>query len=156
MIHLNQDYRKVNKGYLVLKKLAIQTNIFGHSIKHEFFELCTNGILYIYKDYFWDGATCAIDTPDFMEASLVHDVAYQALRELLFFDSHNKWSQSKHDELRVKADKCLIFITDRDKMWKIRQWWVSRALRLANGIYARPDIEHIIGVYQEIQEKVRG
>lgn len=37
-------------------------------------------ILIIRKGYCWDGATCAIDTNDFMIASLVHDALYQLIR----------------------------------------------------------------------------
>jgi hypothetical protein len=148
------DLKKVKGGYLTRHKLLIQTNIFGPSVDHAYFKLSTNGMMYIEKDYFFDGATCAMDTETFMAASLVHDVLYQALRELLFFNSTIKWTKKRHNEIRVKADACLIFICNEDGMCKFRQWYVKRGLRLANGIYARPDIEHIIGVYQEIQEKI--
>jgi hypothetical protein len=150
----DEDFKIVKGGYLTSRKIAIQTNIFGHYIKHEFFELNKNGMLFIEKNYFWDGATCAIDTPDLMRGSLVHDVLYQALRELLFFISEIKWTKKRHDELRVKADDCLIMICNEDGMWRIRQWLVKRALRLANGLFAMPDVEYIIVVYQELQDKL--
>ena len=150
-----EDYEKTDDGYLLKKNQLIQTVMWGHHVTHEYFGLTPHGILFIKAGYFWDGASGAIDTPDFMRGSLVHDVLYQMLRELHFFGSSNKWTRNRHRELREIADRCLIYICDEDGMWKIRQWWVSRALKLAGGIWAYPDVEYIIGVYQALQDTAR-
>ena len=79
------------------------------------------GLLIISAGYAWDGPSgITIDTKSFMRGSLFHDAVYQLLREgkLIIPDG------------RKLADKLLRAICIEDGMWKIRAWWVYRAVRM--------------------------
>jgi hypothetical protein len=74
-------------------------------ISSPFLHLDTNGNLTIHAGYAWDGPSGpAMDTPDAMRASLVHDVLYQLMR-------HGLLPQSARDS----ADRLLenLFLEDR-------------------------------------------
>jgi hypothetical protein len=78
-----------------------------------------DGVLLIEKGYAWDGPSGpAIDTPNFMRGSLVHDALYQLIRmrELPTF-------------CRRQADEVLRDICIEDGMSKIRAWWVFFAVQ---------------------------
>ena len=75
--------------------------------------------LVVRKGYAWDGASgIAIDSPAFMRGSLIHDALYQLFREgvinILFRDDADRLLQSD----------CM-----EDGMWRIRAWWVYRAVK---------------------------
>jgi hypothetical protein len=75
--------------------------------------------LSIRAGYAWDGPSgTTIDTASFMRGSLVHDALYQLMREgHLGFD------------MRKYADDTLRDVCLEDGMWRIRAWWVHRAVR---------------------------
>ena len=71
---------------------------------------CDSKILKIFKGYAWDGASGpTIDTKNSMEASLVHDCLYQAIR-LGVLDRYYK----------VKADKIFYRILRKHGMCVVR------------------------------------
>lgn len=90
--------------------------------------LCVRGgTLLIKKGYCWDGASGpAIDTANFMGASLVHDALYQLMREGVIPRSFRK-----------TADKILREICLADGMSKPRAWWVYIAVRIGAGKSAK-------------------
>ena len=80
-----------------------------------YLRLNTKGDLFIRSGYAWDGPSGpAIDTKNFMRASLVHDALYQLMRE-------GYVSQYKY---RDKADRLMQNICREDGMSKIRASWV--------------------------------
>lgn len=130
-------YHKVPKSkrtgsrqkYELTKNYIVQTNIkpgkicilMGYTV------LFPDGMLGILKDYRWDGASfIAIDTKDFMQASLCHDALYQLMRE------------GKLDrKYRKAADKLMYKLCVEDGMWKIRAWWCYQFVRMFAGKCAR-------------------
>ena len=95
--------------------------------------LSSGGYLYIAKGYAWDGPSGAMDTKNFMRASLVHDSLYQLFRQGKLPRSH-----------RNEADILLREMCKADGMSSLRAWWVYKAVRLAGGptsITPRPTIE---------------
>ena len=90
-----------------------------HHVSSDFIVLSTDGVLIVDKGYAWDGPSGpTIDTKNFMRGSLVHDALYQLMREGLL-----------PEEWRDMADRELQRICIEDGMWKIRAWWVYRAVR---------------------------
>lgn len=86
------------------------------------------GILTIAPGYAWDGASGpAIDTPDFIRGSLVHDALYQLMRLGVL----------SKDRDRRRADELLREIVLEDGMWPVRAWWVYHAVRVFGGHYMR-------------------
>ena len=81
--------------------------------------LLKDGVLTIFKDYAWDGASGpAIDTKNFMRGSLVHDVLYQLMRE-------GRLPRG----VKSYADKVLRKICLEDGMSRVRAWWVYEAVK---------------------------
>jgi len=109
------------------------------SIKPEAFiltpyiRLDTDGLLSIVEGYAWDGPSGpAIDTPNFMRGSLVHDALYQLMRE----------RNLDPEKLRDDADRILRQICTEDGMSSIRAWWVYQGVRFGGGPAATvPDKE---------------
>ncbi len=88
-------------------------------IGNQFLTLYPDGILIITKGYAWDGPSGpTIDTPSFMQASLVHDALYQLMREGLVDINYRK-----------DADLLLYKIAREDGMWKLRALWTYWAVR---------------------------
>jgi hypothetical protein len=84
----------------------------------EYIGLNKEGVLFIKEGYAWDGASGpAIDTKNFMRGSLVHDALYQLIRD----------KRIPADQ-RDKADRVLQKICEEDGMWKVRAWWVYKAV----------------------------
>ena len=80
-----------------------------------------NGRLIIESGYEWDGPSGpAIDTDNFMDGSLVHDLLYQLMREGLLA----RWTY------RRKADKEMRLQTKKDNMSWIRSWYTWLGVRL--------------------------
>ncbi len=85
------------------------------------------GWLIIQKGYCWDGPSGpAIDTKDFMRASLIHDALYWLMREGLLDIKYRK-----------AVDKLLRKICIEDGMWRIRAFWVYMAVRMFGKKYAK-------------------
>jgi len=73
--------------YLVTEDLSYGTNMRGFSVEISdsagitLARLDTSGVLAVHRGYAWDGPSGpTIDTPDWMDASLVHDIFYQLIR----------------------------------------------------------------------------
>lgn len=89
-------------------------------IDHDYINIC-DGYMVIKSGYAWDGASGpALDTKDFMKASLVHDAFYQLMR-IGLLDS-KIWKSF--------ADKLLYQICLEEGMPKWRAWYVYMAVKL--------------------------
>lgn len=121
------DRIKYKEGYRyqLVEDYAVQTPIRPpRFVLASFLRLDTDGMLYIRAGYAWDGPSGpAIDTPDFMRGSLVHDALYQLMRE----------GHIDPDQWRLPTDKVLREIVLEDGMWKIRAWWVYQGVRFGAG-----------------------
>ena len=98
----------------------------------EYIELSPEGDFLIRHGYAWDGASWAIDTPNFMRGSLVHDALYQFMRA-------GKLDSYQH---RKTADAILRRICREDGMSAIRAWWVYQGVRFGGGPGATPGNEN--------------
>lgn len=104
--------------------------------KEHYVNLDTDGKLTIKKGYAWDGPSGpTIDTATFMRGALVHDALYQLMREERIDRSHR---EAADDELK----KILL----KDGMFRLRAWWVHRAVRLAAGDHTDPKAKKEIRV----------
>ena len=84
----------------------------------QFVALSVTGLLQIKRGYAWDGRSGAADTTSGMTASLVHDALYQCVRMKLV---PAKFRRQIDDEFyRICIEK---------GMWKVRAWWMYRAVR---------------------------
>lgn len=97
----------------------IQTDIMGGEYRIDsYIFLKSDGLLYIYRGYAWNGASGPTwDTKSSMRASLVHDALYQifqAYPELL------KW--------RGYADSLLYNLCREDGMWPFRAYLWQKAV----------------------------
>lgn len=95
----------------------------------EHLNLDLEGLLLIRKGYAWDGPSGpAVDTPNFMRGSLVHDALYQLIRQ-------------KHlpKTARKEADKLLQKICKEDGMSALRAWWVYQGVSRFGASSANPD-----------------
>jgi hypothetical protein len=95
--------------YQLAENYRVQIPIIGRTISQGPIKLTTQGWLTIRKGYAWDGPTWAIDTKNFMRASLIHDALYQLIREKRLAPSQ-----------RELADKILWVMCIEDGMWRIR------------------------------------
>ena len=87
----------------------------------------TTGELVIDEGYEWDGPSGpAIDTDNFMDGSLVHDLLYQLMRE--------KWLKPIW-KYRMKADKEMRLQTTKDEMCFVRRWYTWAGVRIG-GLFA--------------------
>ena len=114
------QYRAGFKYQLVDQLIASTQIRVLYPVETAFLKLETDGTLTIQPGYAWDGPSgITIDTKSFMRGSLFHDAVYQLLREgkLIIPDG------------RKLADKLLRAICIEDGMWKMRAWWVYRAVR---------------------------
>lgn len=93
--------------------------------------LSGDGVLTIEPGYAWDGPSGpAIDTPDFMGASLVHDTLYQMIRLGLL----------PHD-WRAIADDIMHRLCLGAGMSRIRAWWCWVGVRKGAWYAALPSAE---------------
>ena len=123
--------------YQLAETYGVQTAIRpGEYISTEYIDLDLDGRLIILRGFAWDGPSGpAIDTTSFMRGSLIHDSLYQLIRMGLL-----------DQRRRVVADQELRRICLEDGMWKVRAWWVYRAVRRAAGgaakASARKQVRH--------------
>jgi len=90
--------------------------------------LC-GGQLFITAGYCWDGPSGpAIDTDNFMDGSLVHDVLYELMRDKKLYPI---W------KYRMKADKEMRLQTAKDGMSFPRRWWTWLGVRIGGMFAAR-------------------
>lgn len=115
------QYRCIGRyKYLLEEEYLFATGIaFEKRIETEYLALNRDGVLVIKKLYAWDGASGpAIDTPNFMRGSLVHDALYQLMKLNLLPKRYRK-----------TADKLLRQICRQDGMSFLRAFYVYRAVR---------------------------
>lgn len=97
-----------------------------------------DGFLLIMKWYAWDGPSGpAIDSKNFLRASLVHDALYQLIRMKLLAP-----------ERRADADRVLQRLCIQDGMSRIRAAWVYYSLRTFGWIGTRPNPRDSQGVQE--------
>lgn len=108
--------------YQLKKDFAVQlTFVPDKFIYTAFIRFDTTGYLYIKDGYAWDGPSWpAIDTPNFMRGSLVHDALYQLMRDK-YLD---------RDKFRNLADLELKRLCMEDGMGAIRANYVYLGVRL--------------------------
>lgn len=118
----SKKYRltKTFVGYLKIKpKSNIHTPYCG---------FLSRGSLVIYKGYEWDGPSGpAIDTDNFMDGSLIHDLLYQLMRE----------GHLKRWPYRLYADNEMFRQCKKDKMMLPRRCWCWLAVRIGGYWSAR-------------------
>lgn len=84
------------------------------------------------KGYAWDGPSGpTLDTPATMEAALVHDIIYQALREQKI--------RGDHEYYRRAADQLLRDLIVKNGGSKFRAWYFYWAVRLFAKFAADPE-----------------
>lgn len=111
-------YKKGSK-YQLAETVVVNIGLTGYIVTDKYYTLSTNGELVILEGYVWDGPSGpAIDTPNFMPGSLVHDVLYEMLRK-----------GQLPQRFRSRIDNILDLINKANKMTWIRRWWVKRAVR---------------------------
>jgi hypothetical protein len=104
---------KYSKGYKYQLKgnVVIQTRLRPEkpAIIQGFIFLGTDGKLFIYNSYAWNGATCAPDLKSNMLAVLVHDALFQLIQEGLLPDYHFKeCNEELHDIMISEGAQKLI------------------------------------------------
>ena len=112
----------LTEGFLTHCKCAPKKDIF-----HKDCTFTKQGLLLIGKGYEWDGPSGpAIDTDNFMDGSLVHDMFYQLLREEVLTPRY-VW--------RLKADNEMFRQCKKDGMSLPRRCWTWLGVRLG-GLFA--------------------
>ena len=147
-------YEKINHDiykYRITEDYKILLDDFHHkSFTNTFYEWVNNTSVYISNDlnikkfkagasfdnshiltiktgYAWDGASgIAIDSENFMEASLVHDAFYQFMREKIIPITYKDY-----------ADRLLQKICIKNGMSKFRAGYVYWAVKWFGGKYAK-------------------
>lgn len=121
---------KAGYKYQLAENYRVQIGITGHTICQGPIKLTVQGFLTIKKGYAWDGPSGpAIDTKNFMRGSLVHDALYQLMR----------YGRLDPEKYRDTADRLLQQMCIEDGMWKLRAWWVYRAVRTFAARAATPE-----------------
>ena len=88
-----------------------------------------DGALLIKAGYCWSGPSGpAIDTRNFLRASMAHDFLYQCLR-----------TRRLGERFRAPADALMRHICIEDGMSRFRAWYAWAAVRAFAGYAARPD-----------------
>lgn len=123
-------YKKVSWKYVVAEAFEVRVvelrgaGMFKVPGYFQYFD----GWLTVWPGYAWDGASGpAVDTADFIRASLVHDALYQAIAEGLLAPS---W--------RKAADQALVRLAAEDGMPWLRRQWVYAAVRWFGGSHSVP------------------
>lgn len=112
------------KGYKyeLLNNFQIQVELPDANVGDSFVQI-KDGVLYISKDYAWDGPSGpSIDTKSFMRGSLVHDALYQLIREGKLAAKYKAY-----------ADTMLRCLCILDGMSKFRAWYVYQAVSKFGG-----------------------
>lgn len=121
---------KAGFKYQLYKTYSVVTGVIPEKrIVTDYIRLELTGKIRIEKGYAWDGPSGpAIDSKNFMRASLVHDACYQLMR-----------MRELDAGLRDFVDDEMRKICLEDGMSRMRAWWTWRAVtRLAVGA-ANPD-----------------
>lgn len=76
-------YRERRYKYQLVESYEIMTNIKGYEFDAGLYSMQEDGMMIVREGYAWDGASGpTFDTPNSMRASLIHDVLYQAIRDI--------------------------------------------------------------------------
>jgi hypothetical protein len=119
-----------SKKYILTKTFVVHTKVKPkHTIFTSYCGFLTRGVLVIYKGYEWDGPSGpAIDSDNFMDGSLVHDLLYELLR-----DGHLKprWKYRlwADNEMFRQCKKDDMFIGRRIYTWlgvRVGGFWSAR------------------------------
>jgi hypothetical protein len=109
-----------SNGYMYILTERLTVKLFKPSLNVVSKDICiSQGTIVIEEGFKWDGATCAIDTPDFMRGSCVHDALYTLILR-------GKLPTS----FRSSADKVLFNLCREDGMTLFRASYVYAAVRL--------------------------
>lgn len=119
---------KAGYKYQLVEEYRIRVNIpIKQSYDNGLLACDLLGNIIIRAGYAWDGATCAIDTNNFMRGSLIHDALYQLIRE-----------ESIDGKYRTKCDDALDQILKEDGMSSMRRWYVQVGVKNFGGKAADP------------------
>lgn len=99
------------------------------NFKNEYIELSYDQVK-IKEGYMWDGATCAINTKNFMTGSLVHDVMYQCIRE-------SNWTKIEKRAFKKFADLLLKKIVISYGMSKVRANVIYAGVLAFGGVFGK-------------------
>jgi hypothetical protein len=128
-------YRKRKKytKYKLEEPLSVEIDIKPtQEITQYKISLSQGGVLAVKERYTWDGPSGpALDTKNFMRASLVHDALYQLMR-LSILD---------YKKYRKPADQIMKKLCRQDGMGAFRAWYVYWAVRIFAKSCARPQQE---------------
>lgn len=132
--------------YVVEKEIVYATSIKGYlrtiSYKEQMLAcLEPDGTLRVFPDYAWDGPSGpTVDTPDWMDASLVHDIFYQLMRTRQIPDKKDRRSREK---IRKKADKLMKKMLIEAGMSRFRAWYSYQGVRLFAAWAANPRFDKV-------------
>ena len=126
---------KYSKGhkYQLEEQTGYETGITGYYIPGDYFALERNGNLTVYKGFAWDGPSGGVDSKNFLRASMIHDV-------LCLLIASGKLPYDCQD----RADQILYDICIESGMWKVRAWWVYKAVRFHFSGNTRPEGREIL------------
>lgn len=111
----------------LLQDFLCRTDIEGYPAQTDFISVSDAGQMELANGYVWDfGSGPAIDTPEMIKASLVHDAWYELMTLGLV-----PWSVKK------KADKLLRTMLLESGSSRLRAWYVYWAVRAFGGRKAR-------------------
>lgn len=117
---IHYEYGGKYKWRLVNDVIKYNVNPIEGTHAGEYLDLMA-GHLTIFKGYCWDGGSGpAIDTANFMRASLIHDALYQLMREGVI----------DRKKFRKRADQIMREIALEDGMSNIRARWIYCAVRI--------------------------
>jgi len=116
----------VDYKYQLKSESSFKTEIKGYKVESDYYSLDVAGWLSLKKGYAWNGATAAIDSEDFMNASAIHDAFYQMI------------AQGELPEAeRISADEELRRFCIAAGMTRLRAQYVYLAVRVFGGFFAR-------------------
>lgn len=124
------EYRKGYKYQLASNFCTVVRGIeLKLSVSSEYISLSKSGLLFIESGYAWDGPSgLALDTKNFMIASLMHDALYQLMRMGLLARKY-----------RLEADLELYRFCRQSGMFIVRAWLVYKAVRIFAGKFVKAD-----------------
>lgn len=110
---------------MLLKDFSAQTTVKGYSFQGPFMVVEPSGMVTACRGFIWDfGSGPAIDTPDVVRASIVHDIFCALVK-----------TGKLPREVRAKADKDYYLTIKALGMNPIRALWQYAAVRL-EGIWS--------------------
>lgn len=117
--------------YRLVEDVLVETSVSPGKLLREpngFITLSSTGTILVKAGYSWDGASGpAIDTKDFMVASLIHDALYQLIRIKLL-----------DKEFRKAADQTLYSLCILSGM----SWWRAQYVYLAVRLFGSGNSSH--------------